>query len=73
MVSPSTALPICIRATLELENSLMCLQFQGELMAGGTQKQMDTHIGFLFLMLNIDAQCVQHLACAAKSYLIPWS
>lgn len=42
-------------------------------MAGGAQKQMDTHIGFLLLMLNIDAQCVQHLACAAKSYLIPWS
>lgn len=31
---------------------------------------MDTHLVFLFLVLDIDAQCIEHLACAAKSY--PW-
>ena len=31
---------------------------------------MDKHIAFLFLVLNSDAQCVENLPCAAKSYLI---
>lgn len=33
---------------------------------------MDKHIALLFLVLNNDAQCVENLPCAAKSYLILW-